>query len=207
MAISDRTRLLHKEIRRLYSHANGLPYHGMLHVLFVTKKALEFADPLGADLELVEAAALTHDLNYFVSRTSRAEAGQEMRSACLAKARFGSAEIARIEMIVVTASSKHRVDRPSAECQALADADMLFKALPVTPIIFAREYLEEGGRSLLEMAHEIVEGQRRLLAEGQYFYSTEARRRYLGWAETNVRLWENVIEALDDVDVAQLVEE
>ena len=205
MTRSDRTRRVDTAIRRLYGATDALRYHNMAHIDFVTKKAVQFAPDLGADAELVEAAALTHDVNYLVDPRSSAADGQSLRGQCLAGAGFDAAEIARIEDIVVTASSEHHGPDLSAEARALADADMLFKALPSTPLLFARDYLEEGQRNILEIAHELIGRQRPLLSEDRYFSSNRARRDYLGWAETNVRLWENLVEALQDPDVAQLV--
>lgn len=40
-----------------------LLFHGCHHIDFVTRKALEFAPELRADPELVEVAALVHDVN------------------------------------------------------------------------------------------------------------------------------------------------
>ena len=202
---THRIRRLGAAIRRLYGATDALGYHGLAHIDFVRTKAVRFAPDLGADAELVEAAALTHDVNYLVDPMSSAADGQNLRRECLEDAGFTAAEIARIEGIVVSASSEHHGPNVSAEAQALADADMLFKALPATPLLFARDYVEEGGRSILEIAHELIGRQRPLLAEDRYFYSSAARRDYTGWAEINVRLWENLVEALQDPDIAQLV--
>jgi uncharacterized protein len=196
---SERARRTEETVRRWYAEADELPYHGLAHIAFV-----ELAVELGADVELVEAAAWTHDLNYLVDRRSAAEDGADLRRQCLASAGFTAAEIERIQDIVVGASSEHHSREASVEAQALADADMLFKALPITPLLFARDYLVEGDRGLREMAHELIDRQRPLLAEDRYFYSATARRRYTAWAETNVRLWENVVDALDDPDVVAL---
>jgi HD superfamily phosphodiesterase len=47
-----------------------LLYHGWHHIYFVTKKTLEFCEGFTVDTEILEAAALTHDLNYLVAPNS-----------------------------------------------------------------------------------------------------------------------------------------
>ena len=93
----------------------------------------------------------------------------------------------------------------SIEAQALSDADTLFKALPVTPVMLAHRYLTENGISLRELASKIVGEQRGVHDAGFYFYSQEAADAYSHWASANLELWQCVMEALDDPSVNQLL--
>ena len=38
-----------------------------------------------------------------------------------------------------------------------------------------------------------------------YFYTEIAKQKYLGWAKTNLDMWENVVESLDDKDVQEML--
>ena len=66
-------------------HANRtLAFHGWFHIRFVRAKAIAFAKENGANPALVELAALTHDLNYFVGPKTDARHGEEIRRRILA---------------------------------------------------------------------------------------------------------------------------
>jgi uncharacterized protein len=92
------------------------------------------------------------------------------------------------------------------EAQALSDADTLFKALPVTPVVLAHKYLQENGLSLRELAHKIVGEQVGVHDEGYYFYNPEAAATYSRWAGANLELWLCIKEAVDDPTVAELLD-
>lgn len=93
----------------------------------------------------------------------------------------------------------------SLEAQALSDADTLFKALPVTPVVLAHKYLQENGITLRELAYKIVGEQVGKADEGYYFYDSEAAATYTKWAETNLLLWKCIVESLDDPCVEDLL--
>ncbi|SFQ49872.1 uncharacterized protein SAMN05421810_108104 [Amycolatopsis arida] len=188
-----------------HRYAERLPFHGWHHVDFVRTKAVEFARHNGADAAVVEAAALVHDVNYLVLRNSPAAAGSELRLGILAAS--GVAEhVARwIDEIIDEAEMANRHRDISLEAQALSDADTLFKALPVTPVVLAHRYLAENGISLRELANKIVGEQCGVHDEGYYFYNPEAAASYSRWAMANLELWQCIKEALDDPSVERLL--
>lgn len=192
-----------RELCRRAGHQ--LPFHGWHHVSFVRAKAAHFAARNGADVGVTETAALVHDLNYLVRRNSAAAAGGELRMKTLADAGVPAAAAVWIDAIVDEAEMATRHRDISIEAQALSDADTLFKALPVTPVMLAHRYLTENGLSLRELAGKIVGEQRDVLEAGFYFYSREAAAAYSGWATTNLQLWQCVMESLDDPSVTQLL--
>jgi uncharacterized protein len=192
-------------VRELCQRAGDLPFHGWHHVSFVRDKGARFAAANGADVSVVATAALVHDLNYLVRRNSPAAAGRTLRLDILAEAGV-TADTARwVDEIVVEAEMATRHRHISLEAQALSDADTLFKALPVTPVMLAHRYLSENGVSLRELATKIVGEQRGVHDAGFYFYSREAAAAYSHWASANLELWQCVVEALDDPSVNELL--
>ncbi len=186
-------------------HAGKLPFHGWHHVSFVRDKAVEFAALNGSDVSVVETAALVHDVNYLVRRNSAAAAGSGLRRAILAGAGLGAALVEQIDALVDEAEMKTRGRGISLAAQALSDADTLFKALPVTPVVLAHKYLAENGVSLRELAEKIVGEQRDAHDCGYYFYSPAAAAAYSRWATANLELWSCIKESLDDPIVERLL--
>lgn len=182
-----------------------LPFHGWHHVSFVRSKGAVFARHNGSDVALVETAALVHDVNYMVRRNSLAEDGRALRMRILADAGVSEAVAEHIDEIVVEAEMRTRHRDISLPAQALSDADTLFKALPVTPVMLAHRYLDENGVSLRELATKIVGEQQGRHDEGYYFYSPQAAAMYSRWATANLELWQCVVESLDDPSVAELL--
>lgn len=193
-------------VRDLCRKCGGsLPFHGWHHVSFVRAKAAQFAAHNGSDVSVVETAALVHDVNYLVRRNSPAAAGRDLRLRVLAETGVAD-DVARwVDDIVVEAEMATRHAHISLEAQALSDADTLFKALPVTPVMLAHRYLAENGVSLRELAAKIVGEQRHVHEAGFYFYSREAAAAYSHWASANLELWRCVMEALDDPSVTRLL--
>jgi uncharacterized protein len=195
-----------RRVKRLCRRfAANLPFHGWHHVNFVRTKAGAFARSNGSDPAVVETAALVHDLNYIVLRNSAASEGRDLRMSVLANAGVGEDVAERIDEIVCEAEMSTRHRDISLAAQALSDADTLFKALPVTPVMLAHRYLSENGITLHELAHKIVGEQRGPHDEGYYFYSDEAKAMYSHWATANLELWQCVVEALDDPSVGELL--
>jgi len=186
-------------------HAAKLQFHGWHHVSFVRAKAVEFAQLNGSDAAVVEAAALVHDVNYIVARNSPAAAGRRLRLEILAIAGVAKPVAGWIDHIVREAEMANRHREISLEAQALSDADTLFKALPVTPVVLAHRYLAENGVSLRELADKIVGEQQDVHDEGYYFYNPEAAATYSRWAATNLALWQCIKESLDDPTVERLL--
>lgn len=186
-------------------HAERLPFHGWHHVSFVRAKAADFARLNGSNVPVVEAAALVHDVNYLIRRNSPAADGRGLRLDLLRESGVPE-EIARwIDRIVDEAEMANRGPDISLEAQALSDADTLFKALPITPVMLAHRYLSENGISLRELANKIVGEQRGVHDEGYYFYNPAAAETYSRWALANLELWQCIQEAVDDPDVADLL--
>jgi uncharacterized protein len=185
--------------------AAHLPFHGWHHVSFVRAKAVEFAELNGADPTVVETAALVHDVNYLVRRNSPAAAGRDLRTGILDEAGIGAALTSRIEGVIDEAEMGTRHRHISLEAQALSDADTLFKALPVTPVVLAHRYLTENGVSLRELAEKIVGEQRPVHDDGYYFYNDRAAATYARWASANLELWRCIKESLDDPTVEKLL--
>jgi len=202
---STATTAVARRVHELCQRAGDLPFHGWHHVSFVRDKGARFAAANGADVSVVATAALVHDLNYLVRRNSPAAAGRTLRLDILAEAGV-TADTARwVDEIVVEAEMATRHRHISLEAQALSDADTLFKALPVTPVMLAHRYLSENGVSLRELATKIVGEQRGVHDAGFYFYSREAAAAYSHWASANLELWQCVVEALDDPSVNELL--
>jgi uncharacterized protein len=195
------------DVHRLCTrYAARLQFHGWHHVNFVRTKAGRFAVLNGAEVSVVETAALVHDVNYLVLRNSAAAAGSGLRCAILARAGVPRHVAAWIDRIVDEAEMASRGKDISLEAQALSDADTLFKALPVTPVVLAHKYLEENGIGLRELANKICGEQQSVHDEGFYFYNAEAAAQYAHWAAANLQLWQCIRESLDDADVSALLE-
>ena len=199
------TALVENRVRELCQQAGDLPFHGWHHMSFVRDKGARFAAANGADVSVVATAALVHDLNYLVRRNSAAAAGGELRLRILADAGVRTTVARWIDDVVVEAEMATRHRHISLEAQALSDADTLFKALPITPVLLAHRYLTENGVSLRELASKIVGEQRGVHDAGFYFYSQEAAAAYSHWAAANLELWQCVMEALDDPSVNDLL--
>ena len=195
-----------RQVRRLCRrYAQRLQFHGWHHVSFVRAKAVEFARENGSDVGAVETAALVHDLNYIVRRNSPAGEGRRLRLEVLAGAGVAKPVAGWIDRIVREAEMAVRHRDISLEAQALSDADTLFKALPVTPVVLAHRYLAENGVSLRELAEKIVREQQDVHESGYYFYNPGASATYSRWAATNLQLWQCIKESLDDPTVERLL--
>lgn len=93
----------------------------------------------------------------------------------------------------------------SDEAKALADADTLFKAIPTTPILFASKFITQNKYDVEKLGHKIVEEQKPLMDSGTYFYTNIAKEKYLKWAKTNLEIWLNVLESLNDKDIKEML--
>ncbi|MEU5695969.1 HD family phosphohydrolase [Actinosynnema sp. NPDC020468] len=203
---SESIRWVEDEVARMCRDlAARLQFHGWHHVSFVRDKAVHFARRNGSDAALVEVAALVHDVNYMVRRNSLPVDGRDLRLGILRRAGVPDGVAARVDAVVEEAEMRTRHRGISPEAQALSDADTLFKALPVTPVVLAPKYLEENGISLRELAHKIVGEQAGKHDEGYYFYDPEAAATYSRWATANLELWQCIVESLDDPTVDRLL--
>ncbi len=206
MEFTKKVSLLSQSLEHLYSrYEDQLPFHGWHHVVFVQKKAVEFAKSIGADVFLVESSALVHDMNYLVVKGSRPSAGYDIRRKYLEDAGYGTKEVARIENIIIEADIKTRTNVISSEGKALSDADTLFKVLPITPIIFSSRHISENNVNIYKLANRIAFEQGDLLERGIYFYTDLAKSKYLEWAKMNLKLWMSVVDSLQDEDIKELL--
>lgn len=207
---TSRNRHLRANLSRLYKKKRQqLPYHGWHHITFVTNKATEFAKAVGLSknsAELIEAAALTHDLNYLVRSGTEPDTGVELRKRHLSKVTFDEEEIEKIERMIAEAHMSVRHANISQEAQILSDADTLFKVVPISHLIFTPYYFAENGTDIKRLASKIVREQIPLLKKGIYFYNPAISKRYKKWAEVNLALWQEIDQAMNDRDVRQLAE-
>ena len=193
------------EIKSLYKK-RALLFHGWHHIEFVRKKSLEFAKEIGADLFLVELSALTHDLNYFDKKYSHPQKATEFRNKLLIENGVPNEVADKVESIILESHTADRGKIISKEGMALSDADTLFKSLPVVPIMFAKSFLRQTGVSLDYLTNELViRPQNKLMKSGYYFYTKGAKKKYMKWARTNLELWNNVSESLNDKDVKEML--
>lgn len=204
---TQRSQKLHKLVFELYTqHKKTLLFHGWHHINFVTNKAREFAILINTNVEIVESAALVHDINYIVELNSDPIAGQKLRSELLSEVGFDEIEVNRIEDIINESHTASRTVHISNEGKALSDADTLFKAIPTTPIFFSSKYVLENNINISKLANKIVTEQRPLIDQDIYFYIPEVKAKYNSWALSAIELWENMIEALQDKDILELLD-
>lgn len=206
MSNTQKLQKLKTALKKLYiKNSKKLLFHGWHHINFVSKKAAEFAEPIGADTFLAESAGLVHDLNYIVMPNSEPEIGQELRESYLINAGYSTKEIGRIEKIIMEGHTRTRITKISKEGKALSDGDTLFKALPTTPILFASKYIQQNKVDIAKLAHKISSEQNKLLKRGIYFYTPLAKKKYLKWGKINLALWNNINDALKDKDVLEML--
>lgn len=197
---------LERSLELLYSKKKrDLPFHGWQHIIFVKNKSKIFSDELNADSFIVQSAALVHDLNYVIEKNSHSKSGNELRKSYLLSSGYSEAEIEKIERIIQEEDTSTRGKDISDEAKALSDADTLFKSLPITPVIFAEKYMKENNITISHLVQRIIVDQNKLMNEGIYFYTEHAKKNYLSWAKTNLDLWNNISNALEDEDVKTLL--
>lgn len=195
-------------ITSLYANqTREIPFHGLHHVSFVARNSRKFAEELGADVAAAEIAALVHDVNYLVAARSDTFVGTRLRSEVLRDVGLDQDSISMIEEIVATAATRVRGPRISREAMALSDADTLFKALPITPVVLAPLYMRETGSSVRDLAEKIVGEQVPLRDHNIYFYSESAKKKYERWGDANLMLWSCILESLEDPSVTELIEQ
>lgn len=205
--LTPHTTALAASLEQIYTERSSeMLFHGWHHIYFVAKKAVQFAEGYDVNKEYIEAAALTHDLNYLVAVNSEPEVGRDMRLAELAKAGFSTDEAETIDAIIMEEHIATRHKDISQSAKILSDADTLFKALPTTPIVLAGHFIIENQIDIQKLARKIVSEQKPLMEQDIYFYTPKAKEKYLKWAKVNPMLWEHVEEALDDEDVKELLD-
>ena len=121
------TRELELEVR---GHIDGESSgHDPSHAFRVRDLAVRIAAVIGADTEVVEAAALLHDIGHGTGRTDHAKRGAKLAAETLSKCGFPgdkiSAVVACIEHHHWKPGRAGDPSKPTAEYQAFADADRL----------------------------------------------------------------------------------
>lgn len=206
---TDRYSKLFEKVKALYmepSNKGKLLFHGWHHVKFVHDKAVYFAEEIEADVETVASAALVHDLNYVFSDSLDPEDVVSETRDILEGCGYDAQSVELILSVVAEAHTGTRYGKDlSLEGQALSDGDTLFKALPITPVLFSSKFLSETGYDLGKLAGKIVVDQKPLMDSGKYFYTEIAHKKYMKWSKVNLELWENIQSALEDEDVKEML--
>lgn len=127
MILSVWTRELELEVRQhLAGESSG---HDPSHAFRVRNLAVRIATVTGADAEVVEAAALLHDIGHGTGRAGHAKRGAELAAEALSKCGFPetkiSAVVACIEHHHWKPGRAGDPAKPTSEYQAFADADRL----------------------------------------------------------------------------------
>lgn len=205
--ITTRTQKLTHALEELYNEKSSeLLFHGWHHIYLAAKKVVEFADELKVDKEIAVATALVHDLNYVVEVNSEPDIAKDLRAQYLRAADFTEVEIETIEQAIMESHTANRHAHISDLAKALADADNIFKVLPVTPMLFSSHYITENKVDIHKWAGKIIRDQKPLLDQDIYFYTKIAKQRYDEWARVNLRLVEMVQDALEDPDIVETLE-
>lgn len=185
-----------------------LSFHGWHYVSFILKKAEKFAKELGADTEKTLISALTYGL---FTRTSPSLTPTDVRGQVIKIIVDSGYDMALAEEIIMMNERIQLPGRLSRELtneeKALSDAVCLYRILPVTPVLFSSKYMEQADIMLEELAHRILNEQFGALKTDRLFYTKSAKKEYTKWAETNIRLWQNIEEAMLDPDIRGLVDE
>jgi|SRR3989344_373294 len=209
MDFSENFNIFYKNIYDLYhlpKHRSKLLFHGWHHIQFVHHKAIEFAEFLKCDVEKVAVASLVHDLNYIFSDKLEPEAARAQIVKYVTYAKYQPEYAEEVANLIEAGHLAYRGTRElSNEAKALADADTLFKAIPTTPILFASKFITQNKYDIEKLGHKVIDEQKPLMDSGMYFYTELAKKKYLGWAKTNLEIWQNVLESLDDKDVREML--
>lgn len=205
---SERTKALEARLKKLYyKKGSDLLFHGWHHIHLTARKAVEFAAEFeDVDVEIIEAAALVHDMNYLVEVNTGPEVGRELRQQYLSEADFTPREMEDIEHIIMEEHTANRHANISNSAKALSDADSLFKVMPLTPIIFSSHYIIENKVDINEWAEKIIKEQQPLMDQGIYFYTKLAKGKYQEWAEVDLKLVQQVSDSLKDPAIKEMFE-
>lgn len=114
------------EVKRTLQHAEC--GHDFSHAVRVMKNAEQIAASEGGDLIIIQAAALLHDVSDEKFSNGNEVIGLKLTENILKKAKFKSADIARIIEIIKNISYKGGFNAngiPSIECAIVQDADRL----------------------------------------------------------------------------------
>lgn len=199
----------YKNIYDLYhlpENKSKLLFHGWHHIQFVHNKGIEFAKFLECDVEKVAVASLVHDLNYIFSDKLEPEAARTQIIKYVTESGYKVEYAEGVADLIEDGHLAYRGSRElSNEAKALADADTLFKAIPTTPILFASKFITQNKYDIGKLGHKVIDEQKPLMDSDTYFYTEIAKQKYLKWAKTNLEMWENVLESLEDKDIQEML--
>ncbi len=210
MELSENYKKLHEIIKELYylpENQDKLLFHGWHHIQFVHNKGIVFAEYLKCDVEKVAVAALVHDLNYMFTEKLEPEAANDKIVSYIVEAGYSEDYARTVIAVIESAHTAYRGERDlSDESKALSDADTLFKAIPTTPILFASKFITQNKFDIEKLAHKVVDEQKPLIEEGKYFYTKLAKEKYGEIAKITLKMWEKVLETLEDDDIKEVLE-
>ena len=126
MDCDKRIEYIKSEVKRTLQHAEC--GHDYSHALRVMQNAEQIAKSEGGDVVTIQAAALLHDVSDEKFSNGNSVIGLKLTENILKKAKFKSAEIAKIIDIIKNISYKGGFNVngvPSIECAIVQDADRL----------------------------------------------------------------------------------
>ena len=124
--MDKRIEYIQSEVKRTLQHAEC--GHDYSHAIRVMHNAEQIAESEGGDLVTIQAAALLHDVSDEKFSNGNTVIGLKLTENILKKAKFKSAEIAKIIEIIQNISYKGGFNTsrvPSIECAIVQDADRL----------------------------------------------------------------------------------
>jgi len=149
MLVGKRTKLVEliERLVRLIMPPN--PCHGVDHVLRVRDLALAIAEKVHepVDREVLELAALLHDIGRLSTDTNHAERSAEIARILLELAGYPHDKIDMVVKAILAHSYTSRIEAVSIEAKILSDADKL-DALGAIGIARVFAYSGEMGRSI-----------------------------------------------------------
>jgi uncharacterized protein len=144
----------------LEKYSNRKDYQGMttydVHVRFVVKYAKELAKRLNADEEIVEIAALLHDIGRIDGKNEdHHEIGAEYSVKFLRSAGYDKKKIDVVKNCILSHRGSVKIKRETVEAECIASADAMahFGDIPAMfywVYVFLNKDIEEGRKMLLD---------------------------------------------------------
>jgi len=149
MLVGERTKLVELIERLIKLIMPPNPCHGVDHVLRVRDLALTIAEKVRepVDREVLELAALLHDIGRLSTETNHAERSAEIARILLELAGYPRDKIDMVVNATLAHSYTSRVEAVSIEAKILSDADKL-DALGAVGVARVFAYSGEKGRSI-----------------------------------------------------------
>lgn len=167
--------------------------HGWPHSSDVMDYCVEIGKEEGADLSILLAAALLHDVGFLYGGKSKyhSKIGGEECVPYLEKAGYESHEIKRIQHCIKAHNVRYEgIEPETIEAKVLIDADTLDK-MDEGSYERAYKYMEEHKMSEQEFARGRVESRKRLLKEGKLWYTETGRKLIEPLVKKYLKYWKN----------------